>query len=221
MPRKFYRRYRKRKRSKTMYTQRPRVGRSIIPWKSAIRTGSNVVHTFRQTLIDADINSSNALARSGAYAVNVQQFDNFAAWTQLYDQYRILKVIYRFMPIASQNDNAYPDVFTVPQFYTAIDYDDNSTPASLNEILQYSTLKITPGSKTHIRIFTPAVASAVYQGVASTGYSIKKFQWINVANSTVPHYGLKYYLPPHSGGAASIVKFNVFITIVVQFKAVR
>lgn len=114
----------------------------------------------------------------------------YTEFTNLFKEYRIAKVLYRwrlYKPVGTNTTNLNPVI------YHAFDERGSAAVAAANDVLAFSTAKITvlsddrPVSKWFS--ITPAVADAVYQG-AFTAYAIAKKQFLSTGYPSVQHYGL-------------------------------
>lgn len=137
---------------------------------------------------------------------------NHTEFTALYDQYCIKGVKMEFIPrfnVANLGD-------TIPELFSIVDY-DGSAPSTEPGFLQYQNLKMTRGTQIHKRYLKPAVLPQVFQGV-TTGYSIKKNQWIDSADDALPHYGVSTWLPTSGANNPS---WDLKVTYYLAFKNVR
>lgn len=164
-----------------------------------------------------------------AISFNLRDINNYSELTSLYDEYCISKVVVEFIPrgaILSQaintatTGNTNQLYGTVQPFITVIDYDDATAPTTRNELLQYGTCKV---SKPHTyvkRVFTPKIAIQTYKTAVSSGYMAKGHQWLDCADDTVPHYGLKWAWDQDQN-AVSTTLYDIYCTYYVKFRGVR
>lgn len=152
------------------------------------------VHSFtRQTNVGTI--AGNALyqpylAATGFTLGSLPQVSDFGT---LYDQYKVTHLQYRFHlridPGAQPAATAfYPRLFYCP------DYDDTTAPASLDELRERGQVKqrvLLPNKDIIVNI-KPAVLNLVYRTAIASSYSPKWKQWIDMNNTDVPHYGLKW-----------------------------
>lgn len=144
--------------------------------------------------------SPRQIVGNSAFAPYINSFQfrfadiqNHTEFSALFDQYRLNMIIVRFYlkidPSAQVSGAA-----TFPKLYYRADYDDANTPSGLPELRESNRTVIkvmNPNYPVTIKI-KPAVASALFQSLATTAYSAKWKQWVDILNSSVPHYGLKY-----------------------------
>lgn len=183
------------------------------------------VYSYKQTYILSPFETTYAGNTVGAITFSLSNISQSATFTALYDEYCITKVVIRFVPTASINNNADPTTYIAQPFYTIIDYDDNTVPAGLTEMLDYDTLKYTVSTKTHTRTLIPRLSMLAYKTSGSTiGYAAKSRQWIDCSNADVPHYGVKYFIGPNGGTTAANdgwLRFQPIVTMYIKFRGVR
>lgn len=211
MPKNYFKKYPKKKYPKRKY----RINRNLKPFRPT-------EYYYKQTYVGAGLESGTVLDTATGMMFKLSSLPQAATFTALYDEYCILKVVVKFQPQGSLNNNTDPVSFSVPPFYTAIDYDDATPVASLNEILEYQTVKSTSSAKVHTRVFVPKLAAFAYKTSGTTiGYSDKSHQYVDCASSDIEHYGLKTWLPRTGGAYPAIIKYVPIITMYVKFRGVR
>lgn len=144
-------------------------------------------------------------------------------FTALYDQYIIDKVLVMFdyspdvaMPGGLGGETAY-----LPKLWIKRDYDDSGTP-TMQEMLQSNQtkcLRFSTNRLTRAIVIRPAFANEVYNSSVSTAFTVMRRQWLNCANDSVPHYGLKCIAQgvPSTNLGAITVRVKYFL----RFKNVR
>jgi len=144
-------------------------------------------------------------------------------FTNLFDQYRIRKVVLSFKPnqqsfTSSTGSSAVTNIPT--RIVTAIDYDDSVAPTSLNELREYNTAQVNTMVESFTREIRPAVSIMAYEGVGSTGYCPKWDQWISTNDPGVPHYGIKWAVP---SGVASTNGYQLAVeaTFYLEFRMTK
>lgn len=157
-------------------------------------------------------------------AVDLPQWGTMNA---LYDQYCITKIVLKFVPMTTSNDFngtvAGINIANPGIFATVIDRDDSNPLGSLTDYQQYESFKMVPciSTRTHTRIVTPSVRTYnITTGGGSQPSGIKTKQWIDCAQGSVSHYGLKIYVDPY-GSANAVQCWQVFATYYVKFRNVR
>lgn len=150
-------------------------------------------------------------------------------FTSLYDQFMILGVMVKIIPMTQPNLTTISSTATsgatgypIPQIAYAVDYDDASND-SLLTLQQRSTTK----EKSIIKPVSFYVKGPrPSQTVFGTGYSIPKGPiWINCANSGTPHYGAKVVLWAQNYVAApsqpTTFRFKIIKKYYIRFRGLR
>lgn len=123
--------------------------------------------------------------------INVVQYNEF---TNLFDRYKIVGINYKVM--YQCNDAQVQGSQVLPIVHYAIDYDDATVPSVLTDISSKSNCrtKVLGNTQYVVQKIKPKVAGQIYQSAIATGYSVIKAPYINSTYSTVPHYGIKFWL---------------------------
>jgi len=216
--RRTYRRYRPRARKYSL--KRSRMAGSGIRWKlrpTSLPRGMNTgVHHFKRVFHGTDINAATAGNVLGGLAFQFNQLPSYTEFTNLFDEYRINGIKIQLIPNFTGADlNPTTSAVSVPNIWSIIDHDDSTSPANLEELLQYPNCRMTRGSRTHTRFFRPSCLIDV-AGI-TTGVKFK--QWINLANTNIPHYGFKYFIDQMNTGPVGT--WRVFVTYYFSCKGVR
>lgn len=160
---------------------------------------------------------------------SLQAIPNYAELTALYDEYQIAKVDVEFIPRAAPlsqaistatTGNANQLFGTCQPFLTVIDYDDSSVPTTRNELLQYGTCKVMAPNKYFKRSIVPKIAVQTYKTSLTTGYAAKAKQWLDCADDTVPHFGLKWCWD-QDANAVSTILYDIYVTYHMKFRGTR
>lgn len=174
------------------------------------------VHYFKRTAYYSGFISGSTLVDTyGALQFALSQVPNNGEFTALFDQYKINGVRVRLSPRANSAEIGTNQGLI--KMFTAIDYNDITAPTAINDLLQYENCKATSSNREHVRYLKPKVEKAVYQSALVTGYGAGT-AWIDTANPSVPHYGLKFALQQLPAGNQS---YDVQVTYYLAFKQVR
>jgi len=145
--------------------------------------------------------------------------DQASTFTALYDQYRIVRVDYRFRPMfRSENFVASTDL--APLLYVVADYDDNTNPSTLAVLRQYQNIQIHEYEAFNYSII-PHCADALYSGSVFTSFGNVTTPWIDVASTGVVHYGIKVGITAANTGQTNLQKWWVSCAMSVEFRNVR
>jgi len=160
-----------------------------------------------------------------AFAFSLGDLPQVASWSALFDQYRIEKIKLRFMYRGSSISilsAASPNAL-LPMAHVVLDFDDSNALTTIASALEYATHRyLRPGDSLEIE-FTPAIARALYASGAFTGYELipSNQVWIDMANTGVPHYGVKGVIENLTTASTENVVWDVNATYVVSFSNVR
>jgi len=186
-----------RKKGYRKYPPRVQGPRRFSVWKSL----QNPNHIFRHVLRGEPYyltnNNQGAGLGSGYNILAALSYaDQYTTYTALYDSYRIVQSIHKFYPLANSNDMSGLDSITNPAnmqpIFSVIDYDDQGTP-SLASLFEYASMKSHEYGKPFTISFEPHVNNVIDTGIAAT--SSLKSPWIDCANPSVVHFGIKLWQP--------------------------
>jgi len=138
-----------------------------------------------QTTFSGTVGSVTA----GAFAGQLSNLNNSAAFVALYDQYKILALRYTFIP----RTNVVSGTAYNPPLYTIIDYDDTAVLGTVAAMTARDTCSVTQVYESVQRTFRPHIAVAAYSGTF-TSYKNEPADWIDCASPNVQHYGLKTFI---------------------------
>lgn len=130
-----------------------------------------------------------------AWSYSLAQVRGIGDFTALFDQYKITHVQVRFFlridPGAQTAATA-----NVPRLYYFTDHDDDTAPSSLDNFREHQRLKIVPLNlyKPVVVNFKPSILTQAFRTTTTVGYCPKWRQWLDMAQTDVPHYGLKWAL---------------------------
>lgn len=195
------------------------------------RYSSGKVYNFKQT-VDG-VNIPNIGTRTITQGSGLQHFGIYftladlpqaSSFTTLFDQYKINKITIKFIPMTMVNGFERSDVASVTNpgmMGTVIDFDDANTLSNINAYEEYQNFRYQSAvsMKTHSRTFRPHIAMAAYQGTFA-GFTNVPSKWIDCANATVQHYGVKFYMDVYAS-ANTAQAYQVFATYYLSFKNVR
>jgi hypothetical protein len=137
------------------------------------------------------VQSSTTVSVLGGRSFKLNDAPTYASWTALFDKYRIHEIELHFVASGIQENVSTSQV--APVFATALDFDNDTAPASIAEVLRRSRSTECVGTSNLKRHFVPRVAKEVYNGVASTNYQEAEPRvWLDCASAATPHYGIVY-----------------------------
>lgn len=132
----------------------------------------------------------SATASTSFVATNftIGVLDQIVSLTNVFDQYRIDFIEAWITP---RIDTVVPSAASNPGiFHTVIDFDDSSTLTTIGQALDYSNVMMASGVVGHYRAWKPHVAGVVQSGSQVSVHNLTS-PWLDSANTSVQHYGLK------------------------------
>jgi len=158
-----------------------------------------------------DTISFTSVINTGARTFQISDMARAVAHATNFDQYCIHTVIANFAPMMAPGSTITPGVFA-----SAIDFDSSSVPTGpgqLEEYFSYLSMSMAPGTVQE-RVIHPCVTAALYSGSAVfSGYGVSR-SWVDSANTSVPHYGVKY---AYVGSSGNMV-IKAIYTYVIGFR---
>lgn len=120
--------------------------------------------------------------------------------TSLFDRYKIVGVKLKIHYL--HNASFIPGQSNLPTLYYAFDGDDSTPPPTALGVLSkgYCKSKVLNANRPLSVYIKPRLTKEIYNSPISTGYSSEKACWLDCSYSTVPHYGLKFWLSDWVGG---------------------
>lgn len=211
--RRTYRRRRPTNRRPRRAVYRRRLRSSRRPRLSALRT-----HHFKRTFTLSPIATATTTV-FGAYAFSLSDLPNYSEFTALYDQYRINKLVVRFVP--NHNSSEVGATKALMEFNSVLDFNDQTAPTALTQLYEYANWRMTRGNSIHTRVFSPAVLGVVSTINATnfTGDQSKWKQWLATSQTDIEHYGIKYAIG--ATAAAGDMYFTPYITAYFSCKSIK
>lgn len=145
---------------------------------------------------DTIVSNNNLSEQYETYRFALSACLNYTAYTAMWDQYMIQKVVVTWKPIrtqmvVTQNEAVAPATFTnIPSVVYARDHDDLSPVTFADTKVRYGAVEKL-ATRGHAMKIYPATLSEVYKSAISTGYAPKFKTWLDCADSTIPHYGVR------------------------------
>lgn len=193
------------RRSRRRFRGRRRFGR-----RRARRGGrrfASKVYWFRHNwdyTIDAPVSGNTA----HWFTFGLANLSDISRYTNLFDEYRIAKVVLKVIPrVTSYTDVAPSNTTTIRSI---IDYTNNPGISTITQFNDYATYKETRNNRVHTRILRPRVAAPIFQGSALPfAYAPQRSGWLGTAYDSVPHYGVYVLFP--GGPTVYDVKVTYYI----------
>lgn len=104
--------------------------------------GSTSTHAYRQKLPATGVAATGSNVY-GVLGVSASAIPQISTLTALYDQYKIDKVVWKWFPQFTESTwpNSGSSTQFVPRIYIARDYDDYTTPTTLQQVQEYGNCK--------------------------------------------------------------------------------
>jgi len=200
--------------------------------KRGLRRPSLNCHSFRRwgTVERYDCTGS---ATNGAMVFSLSDMPGVAEFEALYDRYMLTAVVVRFRIVNNPDtaltiNNAGTNIATsvvwntsnwFPRLFYCPDYDDNNaeTLSALRERAK-TRMKVLKPNMYFKAVIKPACTVQTYYTTVSAGYAPKWKQWIDMSQSSVPHYGLKWVLDCSGVDPADTQPFKLEIEKQYYFK---
>lgn len=178
------------------------------------------VHFFRRFAYKATISGDVSRTAKGAMTFTLDDIPGLSDFTSLFDYYRITGVKLRFTTLLDANSQAAGNSY-FPKMYSCIDLDDNSAPLSSDDLRQRTNCRIRwlAPNRSYDIFLRPKYLKNVYISGVSNGYEIGKQTWLDLSNTNVPHYGLKYVFENLSSDLGQQVQCEA--TYYIQMKGAR
>lgn len=187
----------------------------------SVRSMMKPIYNYKQTSLNPiGIGSINVPIGStflNAYSFSLNQVGgNLGAFGNLYDQYKINKVVMTFVPKFTDSDiGQAPTGGQLSMIASCIDYDDAVIPVSVGDILERNNAKL-HRTRVFSRVLKPCVNFNVSTG-GTAGVSSKQSPWLDVTNTNVPHFGVKIGIT----GTAVIQSYDIICKYYLSFRQVR
>jgi hypothetical protein len=135
------------------------------------------------------ITSSTTVPTYQNMVFQLSNVSNVTALVGLFDQYRVKMIEVTLLP---QNNNA-TNTATLGNglFHSVIDYDNQTNLTSIAGANEYENCVVSEGMIAHRRTFVPRLAIAAYGSGAFTSFANEQDTWLDCANQSIPHYGVK------------------------------
>lgn len=169
--------------------------------------------------------ASGATPSLGAISFTLSDLAQVSSFSALFDQYRFERVR---LHVKSRNNavfvanTASPNA-AVPQVLLAIDRDDANAPSAYTDLLQYDNVVSVSGEEDAIVDLVPNITPAVFASGAFSGYAStpSNSMWIDIANTTVPVYGVKFATDTLTLSTTSSWTWDLIAEVVISFKNTR
>lgn len=195
---------------------RKRVVKRRVAKKATVPRGVRArVTAIKRSFQDGTISSNTSISRiGGSYAYALNQLPGYTDFTNLFDQYRILKIRVDFVPNLTGNTApGQPTLYSI--FHMATDPTDIGVPNNANDVLQYENRRTVQPYRPFSATFRPSPSAQYFNTLTTSGYGPRPGAWIDSSSPGVQHYGVKYVWDCNAATATQIVPY---VTMWCEFK---
>lgn len=180
------------------------------------------IHHFKRTWVASD---TLPIQASGAYGKGLYftfgAMDSVSEFTTLFDQYRMNKIVVKFIPNFTGSDlNPGTTALSLPNVHSVIDYDSAADPATLADLLQYNTYRLHKRASCFTRKWTPGMLLDGDSAGTATASVLKFKQWVDMAYTSVRFYGLRTWIEA-AGATVTSAKYQIYVTYYFSCKGLR
>jgi len=166
--------------------------------------------------------ASSTTTTFGTFFLRLQDIPGYTEFQAMYDFYKINAVQVRFIPAANTSDNvASTNNQYSTRIATVLDYNDDGTPTSMNDLRQRENCKISPYNKIHKRFFHPKPIVAIDEDAGSgtnTGFGQNiNTPWVSCASDAVQWHGIKLGIQ-HPNNGTSYLLYEIEYKVYLAFK---
>lgn len=153
-----------------------------------------------------------------SYFFTLDNLPGYTEFTSLYDAYKFCGVKIKFLPSFSQQiaDSTTTttgwSTFNNLRIFSVIDYNDATTPVSINDLRQYQNCKMTQYVKGHQRYFKPK-----YLEDNTVTLFTSKNPWIATTRPDVGHYAIKLGVDTSLIESGLLVPADVLLRVECQY----
>lgn len=152
------------------------------------------IHYFKRNFNFGDL-PGNAVYNPylAANSFTLGQIPGIGDFTGLFDQYMITYIKLKFY-LTTDPGAQTASTAIMPRMYWCKDYDDTTAPTSIDILRERNDVRtavLRPDRPIVVKL-KPSVLQEVYRSAVATTYAPKWKQMIDMTQTDVPHYGLKY-----------------------------
>lgn len=147
------------------------------------------VYKFTRTIEGRyDVTTNGISQELQGFVFTLDQLPGYTDFTNLFDMYRISKIEIEWLPEYTElTDASVLSNAVNARFNSSVDISDVSPPASVDDLLQYQTVKSTGITKSHKQSFAPSFLM---------GGLVPCSCWLPTSNPSERHYAIKIAVEP-------------------------
>lgn len=193
-----------------------RSSRRMEPSRSMRAAADRTVVIQCKTFNNLNVTASSATGVFGVVVFQLNDLIDVASYIGVWDQYRIRKIKV-FVDITQQGlPTTSP---SMAHFVTVCDTNDDVTPTSINQLMNYHDSYIHPKGQTSVRTIRPKPSSYLRTGSTDPAGMPPNTQWIDVRYPDVKYVSLKYGWSQAT--TTSVFLASVYYQYFVEFKSTR
>ncbi len=187
--------------------------------------GQDMTLPTGSAIVGSLIRQNTATDVFAAWAFCLADVPNITALSSLFDQYRIDEIQFRLRtrnPAVTVQNAASPNYATTSPLIV-VDRDDAAAPTTLSELQQYDNCNCFSTQDSIDIVFEPSITPSVFSGGAFSGYAVDESgkYWLDVANTSIPHYGIKIAMPALVTSTTQKFDWDVEAVYKVSFLNIR
>lgn len=151
----------------------------------------------------------------GSLQFSLNDLPNYTEFTNLFDMYKINAIKITFSPQMTENISlgSVNNPYASARFFSCIDYNDATSPTSVDEVRQYQSARWTPILKRHVRyIPKPKILD-------SGSFTLSP--WISTASASNNYFGIKYAIENMSSTSTTSMEYTIEAKFYLTFKQVK
>lgn len=203
--------------SSSSRSMRPYSGSSYVPRSLSMRSRADKTTVIQcKTFNNLNVAASSAAGVFGVVVFQLNDLVDVASYIGVWDQYRIRKIKV-FVDITQQGlPTTSP---SMAHFVTVCDSNDDVTPTSFNQLMNYHDSFVHPKGVTSVRTIRPKPSSYLRTGGTDPAGMPNTTQWIDVRYPDVKYVSLKYGWSQAT--TTSVFTASVYYQYFVEFKSTR
>ena len=175
--------------------------------------------TIRQVSNLGNVSGAAVGETLGVLKFNLDDIPGYSDLAAVFDQYKIDKVMLRFVPNGTQQAMT-PAPVQRSVLYTAFDPNDATAASTLNELIQYQNCSMTPYLEEYKRVVYPRVAVNSSDAEGQVTLSAAG-TWCATNQKDVDWYGLKWGVSANGYALTYVQSWNIHAQFYMSFKNIK
>lgn len=179
-------------------------------------------YPVRRTYLAGTINTGTSF-QDGQFFFELRFLPEYTEFTTLYDQYRVDKLVFRFMPLTNAGVSGV--LAEQPQpLITAVDFDGGTVGLTQDQLLSYESAQITSAFKEKVITIKPRaeLLSTDSDAITVSASVAPSNTWWDCSNVKILHHGVRYGIPANTTMPVGYgVRWTVWCEVYITFKNTR